>query len=562
MAFRVNDVASDTTPFAILGTGQTVVGGTAAPGSSTGTALAVIGIDASNSPLVVQNTNASGFSEIGFFDDAGSQRGGVGYANASNGGFPDKAYIFFDRDIYMGAQFSRTDISIANTTGYVGIGFSASTASTILEIASTDLGNGVAGPVITLGRNTNATNTGAGSLNFMSKAGTAGYVWQDNAGQLRINTAAPSNANDTAGTVIGTQSSSLASKNLIEPFTDNATALQTILDAPLYDFTYKSGAYNNQAFTGIITDYSPVFGMDKDALHPFGKSLNTITAIGYTFGAIKELHQNLTEQKSQSDLALADLNLKTAESVSTLAELQASVNGELTLVGSKLNAQQVKGVEQDATNAAQDASIATLTNNYQLLTANSQQLAAHYTNLALDVNTVASKTTLLETQMQTLADQVTSLSEFYSTFDLGKLIARDASGNLDLTVDAQGLPVLLGGKLKATLLETGGIAITVTDLLAPTIGTAVITPVVTDANADGIDDVTGSDGKSVEVDTNAMIPMVKGSRIFTTFRDNPGGTSWVEKRRDSNGDFIGFRIRVSAPVTDPTKVDWLLVEQK
>lgn len=177
---------------------------------------------------------------------------------------------------------------VVQGNGRVGIG--TTTPTTIFEIGSSDMGDASAGPIMTLGRNSNLTNTGAGSIDFLRKDGTHGYVWQDNTGLMRISTSAPTNADDTSGTIIGAQSSSLSSKNLIGEFTDYSHALDTIVNAPLYDFTYKSGAFNNQQFTGIIIDYTPEFGMDRDAGHPAGKSLNTITGLGYTFGAIKELN--------------------------------------------------------------------------------------------------------------------------------------------------------------------------------------------------------------------------------------------------------------------------------
>src|SRR5258708_7827716 len=46
----------------------------------------------------------------------------------------------------------------------------------------------------------------------------------------------------------------------------------------------------------MITDYSPTFGMDRDPAHPARKSLNVITGLGYTFGAIKELNAKIGSQ--------------------------------------------------------------------------------------------------------------------------------------------------------------------------------------------------------------------------------------------------------------------------
>jgi hypothetical protein len=59
-----------------------------------------------------------------------------------------------------------------------------------------------------------------------------------------------------------------------------------------------------------------------------------------------------------------------------------------------------------------------------------------------------------------------------------------------------------------------------------------------------------------------MIPMVNGSRIFTTFKGDPNGFSWVEKLKDAKRDYVGFTIHLSEAITTPVKVDWLLVEQK
>ena len=168
---------------------------------------------------------------------------------------------------------------------------------------------------------------------------------------------------------------------------------------------------------------------------------------------------------------------------------------------------------------------------------------------------------LLESQVATLTEQVSTLAEFYTTFDMGSFIAADVDGN-----------VSLAGKLKAKIVESEGLVIEVVDAEAPTIGTAEIFPEAIDADNDGNDDYTdlpmtdegvlARNGKQVDVLTKAMIPMVNGSRVFTTFKDNPSAFNWVEKLRDADGEYIGFRIHVSEKVTSKVKVDWLLIEQK
>ncbi|MEI8096489.1 MAG: hypothetical protein WCG73_00060, partial [Candidatus Moraniibacteriota bacterium] len=270
------------------------------------------------------------------------------------------------------------------------------------------------------------------------------------------------------------------------------------------------------------------------------KQLNTI-------GIVPILTKAVQEQQSQ----ISAISLKTDTNVTSITGLQASVDTQLTVIGSTLTNQATINNQQATRITAQETKTTAL-----------EALAGQ---LRTDVNTQTSRITLLETQMKSLVD-------FYTAFDLGSLIAKDVSGNIDLTVDKLGNPVLLGGKLKATILETGGLTIEVIDPLAPTIGTEVIYPVAVDVDADGNDDYTGlpmtdpsvmvRDGKFVQVMTKAMVPMTHGSRIFTTFKDNPNGFSWIEKTQDVVKDYVGFKIHLSAPVTAPTKVDWLLVEQK
>ena len=45
-------------------------------------------------------------------------------------------------------------------------------------------------------------------------------------------------------------------------------------------FTYKNGSFGGEEFSGLVVDYAPRYGMDRDADHPAGKSLNVVTAIG------------------------------------------------------------------------------------------------------------------------------------------------------------------------------------------------------------------------------------------------------------------------------------------
>jgi len=163
-----------------------------------------------------------------------------------------------------------------------------------LLIDNFDNGAGI-GPCIILGYNNNGT-AAAGHIALYERDGGFDSIWPDATGLLRIiNGSQPTSATDTSGTVVGSQSSSLDTKNVLGEFTDDDNALARMVATPLYDFTYKSGAYNGERFTGIITDYAPTFGMDRDEEHPAGKSLNDITGFGYTVAAFKAVVRRLIE---------------------------------------------------------------------------------------------------------------------------------------------------------------------------------------------------------------------------------------------------------------------------
>ncbi len=170
----------------------------------------------------------------------------------------------------------------------------AITAATAIATTSSDLGNGIAGPVITIGRNTNATNTGAGSINFQSKAGTAGYVWQDNAGNLRIHTVAPTNANDTAGTVVGTQSSTRETKQNITSYTNYAEALQAVVSAPLHTFKYKKDVSGYGANSPLAKNRLGFIADEVDGLFMWGNAIDQVSVNGLLMGSIKALDEKIS----------------------------------------------------------------------------------------------------------------------------------------------------------------------------------------------------------------------------------------------------------------------------
>lgn len=193
-----------------------------------------------------------------------------------------------------------TPVLVLHPNRGISIGGSTAPAIGSLIVASQALGTGnVNGPAITIGRNSSGGGA-AGTLIFTGKGGALSYVWADASGTpgvLRISTAPPDEDGtpaDTSGTVIGAQTSSLDTKELRGNDLTPPQALAVLLRTPVKRFIYKAGWYGATEFHGIITDYSPEFGMDPDEAHPNGRIFNPVSAFGYTVQAIKALADRLT----------------------------------------------------------------------------------------------------------------------------------------------------------------------------------------------------------------------------------------------------------------------------
>lgn len=180
-------------------------------------------------------------------------------------------------------------------TGALTLTTPASQTAAMLTISSADNGSSY-GPFIYIGRNTNGSTPATGFIQATNRAGTSYNLWPDASGNLRIGTTTPTNAQDSSGTVVGTQTSSLDSKIILGPSTTPDAAIEHVLQAArtaLHQFRYKSGAFNDEIFQGIVTDYAPRYGMDRDATHPAGKSLNVIQLFNDLILSVEYLHNKL-----------------------------------------------------------------------------------------------------------------------------------------------------------------------------------------------------------------------------------------------------------------------------
>jgi len=163
-----------------------------------------------------------------------------------------------------------------------------------LYIYAADVGNG-SGQFVQVGRNTNASTPAAAHIDLEDKSGQYYSIWPDDSGVLRIHTSIPTNSTDAGGTVVGAQTSSLDAKHIIgDPLSapDILAAIQAGAEA-VRRFSYRSGAYNGEEFSGVVVDYAPRYGMDRDAEHPAGKSLNVVTVVGDLLLAVAHLAQRV-----------------------------------------------------------------------------------------------------------------------------------------------------------------------------------------------------------------------------------------------------------------------------
>jgi hypothetical protein len=179
------------------------------------------------------------------------------------------------------------------------------------QFRMTDSFNGSAaeGPSVYLERSV-STGNAPGTFVAEDASGVPNYLWvQATGGKLRINAAsgATPTTGDAIGTVVGDQTSLRSAKNIHGRWDspiNNAEALRVIVNAPLWEWDFKNGAYGGQRFIGITlgkdsAENANVFGMDRDEENPWGRSLNEITLHGYELAAIKELERRLAVAEAE-----------------------------------------------------------------------------------------------------------------------------------------------------------------------------------------------------------------------------------------------------------------------
>lgn len=166
-----------------------------------------------------------------------------------------------------------------------------SAGQTVFELLNTANGTGAMTGNAVVVRNNTSGSGAAGYLFLETRTAANGQcVWVDNSKNLRIGDNPPTENNttvsDTSGTVVGTQTSTRATKRAIEAFADYSGALALIARTPLYRFQYRQGD-TDTAHVGIMADESPEFTRYQQT------AFDPVNAFGYTAAAIKALLQRV-----------------------------------------------------------------------------------------------------------------------------------------------------------------------------------------------------------------------------------------------------------------------------
>jgi hypothetical protein len=179
------------------------------------------------------------------------------------------------------------------------LGIKATSPATDIEIGSYDTGVAAQGPTLTIGNNTNATAPTAGTINFKNMSGTSGYVWQDSAGNMRINNVFPTWVGDTSGTVIGTQTSTRSTKQDITNYTDVAQALQTVTSAPLHTFRYIKDVEGYGTNSPLAKTRIGFIADEVSSQFMWGNTIDQVSVNGLLMASVKALNNKVISLTTQ-----------------------------------------------------------------------------------------------------------------------------------------------------------------------------------------------------------------------------------------------------------------------
>jgi hypothetical protein len=192
--------------------------------------------------------------------------------------------LSFIGDADTGLYRSSSGVMKIATDGVNAITFSGNSTFCSLTANGGAFGAGALrfGAMITASNNTSGSGA-PGLYRCIDRGGSNRYLWCRDNGDWQTSTSAPDESTgDNTGTVIGTQTSTRATKRAIATFLDTTGALDLIKRTPLYRFQYREGDTDTE-HVGIMAEESPEFTRYAQT------AFDPVNAFGYTAAAIKAL---------------------------------------------------------------------------------------------------------------------------------------------------------------------------------------------------------------------------------------------------------------------------------
>ncbi|EKE19170.1 MAG: hypothetical protein ACD_9C00113G0003, partial [uncultured bacterium] len=219
------------------------------------------------------------------------------------------------------------------------------------------------------------------------------------------------------------------------------------------------------------------------------------------------------------------LKVKTDESITNVQQLKSIVDTQFAVFGTQVGALNAQLSAVGSQQIDHEARITTIESNMTTL---GQQLAGLQATIAIPVD-------IAQLELNTQDIELIKMT-------------------LGMGMTGNPADIELLGKLKAQIIEGGKLVINVQDDTAKTIGQAEILKIAKDEDKNGIDDVNGSDGKTVFIQTTAI---VEHSKVFITPKVATEQSLAVVELLPGEG----FQVSVKNIVSDNVQFDWMMVEE-
>ncbi|HCU70421.1 MAG TPA: hypothetical protein DIC35_01545, partial [Candidatus Moranbacteria bacterium] len=320
---------------------------------------------------------------------------------------------------------------------------------------------------------------------------------------------------DGAGYLRASSWSYGSDRRMKENIKDLNYGLETITKLNPQQFDYINGTKNQFGF--IAQEIQPLIPELVSVQQNGMLAIQTDMLIPIIVKSIQE--QQIQIEDSNDDIS--DLTLKTDQNITTLTELQTSIDTQLEVVQASLVNQQTSINNQEARIDNQEILLQTLQSQIQEL----QTLTNSELNLAqIDQNS-------------------TDISYLKTLLGINPEKPNEIS---------------ILGKLTAESIETGVLTIKVVDQEAATIGTAVICPAgkTADDNGECTIEQVSADGKSVVVKTGEVS---KESKIFVTVKK---ADEVVPAKVGEIVEGESFGIEIGKSFDNLVEIDWWIVETR